>query len=490
MRLVSYTRTTTCFPGESSSNTSITAQNETIKDYANLHGWRVCEKYSDRKKDQNENSAFEKLLADGMQRKFDAVIVPSVYRAGKDLWGAKEVLLQTFHYAGISFIVVDDDFISIGKSNQEAEEYFDTKYSELRQETIRYRVNQRNRKGILSWNDVKYGYKLTEDYQLVVDPETAPVVKRMFELCAVGIHPAKIAEIFKQEKIPVPLVSRGINVEIPDPYNWDRQNVRRLLDKTVYIGRWSKVVQGEVIFFENEPIVDTEIFQRVQDYLKSITTHAKLPRPKHRYTKLVKDKELGFCLHLRTSRYGYSYFTFSSTPQGYKGNTRLMLTELEEALRAKLDAAKEKAVRIKSCIESEGEKRLEQFIQKQKEAFSNRAFMLAELEQCRIETYKKYTAGELSQEIMESENRAFRDFTQKQEIELQGYTRAIERRKRAISDNNPWINLFLTWDTNKELDRETLLKYISCITLDHMTIEKIELVDEEWYWELPEDWRE
>ena len=197
MRLVSYTRTTTCYPGKLSSDASITEQNERIGEYARLHGWRISEKYSDRKKDQMENSAFEKLLADGMQRKFDAVIVPSVYRAGKDLWGAKEVLLQTFHYAGIGFVIVEDDFISIGKPNHEAEKYFDEKYSQFRQETIRYRVNQRNRNGILSWNDVKYGYKLTDDYKLVIDPETAPVVKRMFELCASGMHPARIAEIFK-----------------------------------------------------------------------------------------------------------------------------------------------------------------------------------------------------------------------------------------------------------------------------------------------------
>ena len=55
--------------------------------------------------------------------------------------------------------------------------------------------------------------------------------------------------------------------------------------------------------------------------------------------------------------------------------------------------------------------------------------------------------------------------------------------------DNPWINLFLTWDINKDFDRETLVKYISSITLDHMEIDKIELVHEEWYLELPKEWR-
>ena len=490
MRLVSYTRTTTCYPEKINSDASITEQNERIGEYAHRHGWKISEKYSDRKRDQTENSAFERLLADGMQRKFDAVIVSSIYRAGKDLWGAKEVLLQTFHYAGIGFVVVDDDFISIGKPNQEAEKYFDEKYSQFRQETIRYRVNQRNRNGILSWNDVKYGYKLTDDYKLVIDPETAPVVKRMFEMCASGMHPARIAEIFKQEKIPVPLVSRGMNVKIPDPYNWDRQSIRRLLDKTVYIGRWSKVVQGEVMYFENESIVDSEVFQKAQDYLQTIARHSQAPGPKHKYTMLVKDKERGFCFFLRNSKKGYSYFTYISKPEGYEGNTRLLVTDLEDALRSRLNNAKESAVHIKNLIEAEGERWLEQYMQDQKTEFRSRAFMLAELEQSRVESYKKYSDGEISQQAMENENHSFRDFVEKQEKEFQRCSQNIERKKKAISTVNPWVNLFLTWNEEKEFDRETLVKYIASVTLDHMEIDNIELVNEEWYQELPEEWRE
>ena len=55
---------------------------------------------------------------------------------------------------------------------------------------------------------------------------------------------------------------------------------------------------------------------------------------------------------------------------------------------------------------------------------------------------------------------------------------------------NPWVNLFLTWNEEKEFDRETLVKYIASVTLDHMEIDNIELVNEEWYQELPEEWRE
>lgn len=292
MRFVSYTRTTSCYPGADIPSDVITAQNERIKNYAVKHGWKIENRYSDRKKSKEENTAFEKLLNDGIQRKFDAVIVDSIFRAGKDLWSAREVLLQTLHYAGIGFVVVEDDYISIGKSNAEAEAYFDKQYGILRSENIRHRVLHRNRSGVLSWNDAKYGYRLTDDYELVIDEETAPVVKRIFQMCADGMPIPKVAAVLSEEKIPSPLAMRGTNVKIDDPYKWTRLSVRRLLDKTVYIGHWSKVVQGEVIEFTNEPIISEELFREAQKVINSLYL-TYLPKEKFKYAMKMNEDDRG-----------------------------------------------------------------------------------------------------------------------------------------------------------------------------------------------------
>ena len=93
-----------------------------------------------------------------------------------------------------------------------------------------------------------------------MDEETAPVVQRIFEMCADGIPAREVANILRQEKVPTPLVSRGTNVKIEDPFKWDRLNVTRLLKNKVYIGFWSKMVQGEEISFENEALVTEDLF--------------------------------------------------------------------------------------------------------------------------------------------------------------------------------------------------------------------------------------
>lgn len=490
MRIVSYTRTTSCYPGADIPANIITEQNDRIKDYAECHGWKISGKYSDRKKDKNENAAFEELLQDGIQRKFDAVIVDSVFRAGKDLWSAREVLLQTFHYAGIGFVVVEDDYISIGKTNDEAESYFDRKYSQLRQENIRHRVNHRNRNGILSWNDVKYGYKLTEDYQLVIDEETAPVVKRMFELCAGGMTPKEIADLFTEERIPIPLVSRGMNVRIDEPYKWDRLKIRRLLDKTVYIGHWSKVVQGEVMEFANEPIVDKEVFDKVQEYLASIATNAKPPKEKHKYAGLVCDKYQGFCLKIRNTKADIPYFTFAKRPEGYEGNTRLFISELEEELKKALIHQKELAERIAIRIKEEGEATKNDILDQMVTEFREKSNELASSQQERMDTYKRYGCAEVSEDEMKKKEEEYKNDVATLEAYFSGFFIKEKRIIKALSVDNPWVELFKNYDPCMPLNRDILQKYITRITLDHMQVDSVEFAHAEWYEELPDDWRE
>lgn len=145
MRYVSYTRTTSCFAFDEIPDGVIGLQNDHITAYAKEHGISIDKKYSDRKKDAEEKAAFDRLFEDGMKREFDCVVVDSIYRAGNNLWVAKEVLLQTFYYAGIHFIVVEDDFNSTEKDYEAVEKYFAEKYSNYKSRVLGER-NRRTKK--------------------------------------------------------------------------------------------------------------------------------------------------------------------------------------------------------------------------------------------------------------------------------------------------------------------------------------------------------
>ena len=123
------------------------------------------------------------------------------------------------------------------------------------------------------------------------------------------------------------------------------------------------------------------------------------------------------------------------------------------------------------------------------DAFKNSAKMLAERQKSRMETYRSYSSGKISELDMKEEEERYQNTVSSLENIFQEYFTKRERIETAINENNPWLQLFLTWDPAQILDRETLLKYISRITLDHMQIATIEFTHTEWYMELPDDWR-
>ena len=123
MRCVSYTRTTSCKEGGKIPADIIKQQDQHIQEYLKKQGWTLSAKYCDRKKDTEENAAFEELTKDGINRKFDMVVVDSIDRCGRTISCADDVLVKTFVPAGIHFAVVQDEFISIGKTKEELYEY-------------------------------------------------------------------------------------------------------------------------------------------------------------------------------------------------------------------------------------------------------------------------------------------------------------------------------------------------------------------------------
>ena len=91
------------------------------------------------------------------------------------------------------------------------------------------------------------------------------------------------------------------------------------------------------------------------------------------------------------------------------------------------------------------------------DAFKNSAKMLAERQKSRMETYRSYSLGKISELDMKKEEERYQNTVSSLENIFQEYFTRRERIETAINENNPWLQLFLTWDPAQILDRETLL---------------------------------
>ena len=91
MRCASYTRTLSCLRESEVPKDIISQQNKRIQEFVRSRGWTLVEKYSDRKKGEFEETAFLKMKHDAMARKFECLVIDSIFRCGRNTNVAAEI---------------------------------------------------------------------------------------------------------------------------------------------------------------------------------------------------------------------------------------------------------------------------------------------------------------------------------------------------------------------------------------------------------------
>ena len=128
MICVSYTRAVSNCSAMKEEDVAIGKQNEAIQTFLKTKkGWKLQQRYSDRKHDRNDETAFLQMKRDGMKREFECVIFSSLFYCGKKMHSAINLLKRVFCPAGIYFAVAEDGFCSCEATSEEIEQYIDDK---------------------------------------------------------------------------------------------------------------------------------------------------------------------------------------------------------------------------------------------------------------------------------------------------------------------------------------------------------------------------
>lgn len=304
MKWVSYTRSISSRIGEENPSNTIAEQNERIARYLKKLGCSVSEKYSDRKRTAEATEGFDKLVQDGMARKFDAVVVDSIFRCGRTLPFAIEALQRTFYPLGIQFAVVEDDFCSIDKTAEEVAEYFNGKtIDKIRSEFITNRQNHFE-EGTLTHRQAKYGYALSEDRRsLVLNPESAQVVKLIFQMYLEDIKIPEIARALDVQGVQTPQVQMAKKKRSRTKNKWQDSTIRSILKNPLYIGKCTLTLAKAKRELEVPAIVSKTEFQKAQKKLEStrLPSRKKARKKPNLLFKKIYDKESGKGLLCRTS---------------------------------------------------------------------------------------------------------------------------------------------------------------------------------------------
>ena len=137
----------------------------------------------------------------------------------------------TFPQHDLRFIAVKDGVDSINGVNDFAgiKNYFNDLYALDTSKKIRAVQRAKGKRGERVGTAIPYGYMKnpTNPKQIIPDPETAPIVRRIFEDYVGGIGIMKICDMLTREKILAPSVyafqktgSRSGKPNLNCPYYW------------------------------------------------------------------------------------------------------------------------------------------------------------------------------------------------------------------------------------------------------------------------------
>lgn len=275
---------------------SITNQKLILQKYAEEHRFPNIQFYvDDGYSGANFNRPdFKRMMADVECGKVGIVIVKDQSRLGRDYLQTGMLMEITFPQFDVRFIAINDGVDSEnGVSNFSGiKNYFNDFYARDTSRKIRAVLKSKGERGDRVSTATPYGYMRNPENkkELLPDPETAPIVKRIFEMCANGMGVTKICDTLTREKVLAPSVymfqRTGSKIGHPDltrPCHWAQTTVRSILENCEYAGdtvnfktysksnklkKRLKNAPENILIFENthEAIVSRKLFDLVQKH--------------------------------------------------------------------------------------------------------------------------------------------------------------------------------------------------------------------------------
>ena len=241
------------------SEQSIEGQVRVCTEYAVKHNYKIVEIYADRatsaSKDIEKRLEFLRMIKDSEKHPFDAVIVYKLDRFARNRYASANFKYK-LRKNGVQLISATENIseepegIILESVLEGMAEFYSAELSQKIHRGLRESAYKHNSVG----GHVPLGYKLINK-KLVIDEETAPIVREAFKLYAEGKGVAKICKYFNEQGL---LTSKG------KPYN--RSSFSKIFRNEKYIGTYKyHDYKAENVI---PPIIDKELFDTVQTMLK------------------------------------------------------------------------------------------------------------------------------------------------------------------------------------------------------------------------------
>ena len=295
-------------------NTSIENQKSIISDYVEKHfpGSELTF-YVDRDRSGytfEQRESYQQMRPRLMLGDYDILIVKDLSRLGRNSIDTGYYIEQYFYTHNVRFIAVTDQFDTADPGNLHGgimlplKNMINEAYSLDIGRKIKAQARQAMKDGDYIGARAPYGYRKDPNncHKLLIDEETAPVVKQIFDWAYERVALNRIVRNLNEMGITAPSHYKKSTGEITSPGligsgKWQTRTVMKILESEVYTG---DLVQGKtktvdhqqvkadddnliIARHTHEPIISHEVFAAVQKYRKQVCEESRA-KPKSPYT--------------------------------------------------------------------------------------------------------------------------------------------------------------------------------------------------------------
>ena len=202
------------------------------------------------------------MIDDGVEQKFDCIIVASMYYCGPDFPAARQAIKETLYETGVNLIVLEEGLDTRTASRKEVEDYFEEKRCEMHAE-IMFAWRKKQGAGFRLTNSVPFGYiRRNGESNMVKDEEVAPYLSEAFSRYASGQKMGDIAKWLNEQNVEPPMrhkkriqgkqYGKETTYTIAPVILWDSTRVWKILTAYVYtgamvLGKSQRLISGKSI---------------------------------------------------------------------------------------------------------------------------------------------------------------------------------------------------------------------------------------------------
>ena len=238
---------------------------------------------------------FQEMLKLVEAGKVGIIITKDLSRLGRNYIEVGNYTEFIFPRYGVRYIAVNDNVDSLFMDGNELAPFknlFNEWFARDTSKKIRAVQKAKAEKGQRVGTTIPYGYSRDpnsgKECKLLVNEETAPIVREIFAMCASGMGPKNIAKALKERQILKPSEYRfrkegkyGVVTDDADPYGWNDRTVAGILDNEIYLGHTVNF-RTEIISFKDKrerarpkeeqvrienthpPLIDSETWEAVR----------------------------------------------------------------------------------------------------------------------------------------------------------------------------------------------------------------------------------